>query len=240
MNASDWKATSFFLAGIVTVVTGQFVLAEVQHTQAYADAVKVLRLEPAVDQSASHDEAPGQSPQSATVVAAATTTSPAATTSAPAREAPTPAPEPAPEPADVVASATTAASAPAEAITPADTGASELITLIASADIARGEKVYKKCKSCHTIDEGGRKKVGPNLWGIVGDRVARSEAFKYSKPMAAHGGTWDYATLDAFLEAPKKFLKGTRMSFRGLRKAQERANLIAYMRAQAAIPAPLE
>lgn len=98
-------------------------------------------------------------------------------------------------------------------------------------DPKKGKKVFKKCKSCHTIDEGGKKKVGPNLYGIIGKDVATSDGFKYSKAMKALGGKWTAERLDEFLTKPKKYVKGTKMSFGGLKKEKKRANLIAYLKA---------
>lgn len=98
---------------------------------------------------------------------------------------------------------------------------------------AKGEKVFKKCKACHTVDEGGKNKVGPNLFGIVGKAAGGVEGFKYSKALmeAAEGGlVWDEANLDAFLKKPKKFLKKTKMSFGGIKKDEQRANLIEYLK----------
>lgn len=104
--------------------------------------------------------------------------------------------------------------------------------LPAHADVAKGEKVFKKCKACHTVDEGGKNKVGPNLFGVVDRAAATVEGFKYSKAMkeAAEGGlVWDQANLDAFLKKPKKFMKKTKMSFGGVKKDAKRADLIEYL-----------
>lgn len=99
--------------------------------------------------------------------------------------------------------------------------------VFASADAGAGEKVFGKCKSCHKID--GSDATGPHLNGVVGRAVAASGGFAYSDAMAAHGGAWDPATLDAFLANPKGVVPGTKMSFAGLPKVQDRANLIAYL-----------
>ncbi len=100
-------------------------------------------------------------------------------------------------------------------------------------DAAKGEKVFKKCKACHTTDAGGKNKVGPNLHGIVGKAAGTVEGFKYSKALleAAEGGlVWDEANLDAFLTKPKKFIKKTKMSFAGVKKDEQRADLIEYLK----------
>ncbi|MCA1438664.1 cytochrome c family protein [Ensifer sp. IC4062] len=115
--------------------------------------------------------------------------------------------------------------------------------LLAKADAAAGEAVFKKCASCHTVEKGGANKVGPNLWGIVNRPVASHEGFAYSAGMQtfSEGGkvVWDYDHLSFFLEAPKKHVPGTAMGFAGLKKGDERANLIAWLREQADSPAPL-
>ncbi len=102
---------------------------------------------------------------------------------------------------------------------------------VAEGDAAKGEKVFKKCKTCHTFDPG-KKKIGPHLKGVVGRKAGAVEGYKYSKAMAAADITWDEANLDKYLTKPKKFLKGTKMSFAGLKKEAQRADLIAYLKAQ--------
>jgi cytochrome c len=117
-----------------------------------------------------------------------------------------------------------------------------IAVLLAAADPGAGEAVFKKCAACHTVENGGANKVGPNLWGIVNRPVASHEGFAYSTGMKAfaEGGTvWDYDHLSSFLTAPKAVVKGTAMAFAGLKKPDERANLIAYLRTLADSPAPL-
>ncbi|MDK1377513.1 MULTISPECIES: cytochrome c family protein [unclassified Sinorhizobium] len=115
--------------------------------------------------------------------------------------------------------------------------------LLAKADAAAGEAVFKKCASCHTVEKGGPNKVGPNLWGVVNRPVASHEGFSYSAGMQtfSEGGkvVWDFDHLSFFLEAPKKHVPGTAMGFAGLKKADERANLLAWLREQSDNPAPL-
>lgn len=101
-----------------------------------------------------------------------------------------------------------------------------------SAVAVSGETVFKKCVACHTIDKGGRNGVGPNLHGIVGKAVAASEGYSYSAAMKAKGGVWDAATLDAYLENPRKAMVGTKMSFAGIPDTAERKALIEYLAAQ--------
>jgi len=96
----------------------------------------------------------------------------------------------------------------------------------------RGKILYKRCKACHTLDEGGKSKVGPNLWNIWNSKAASREGFAYSKAMKAADITWDDAALDAYIKRPKDFVPGTRMSFIGIKKEQDRADLLLYMKAQ--------
>ena len=100
----------------------------------------------------------------------------------------------------------------------------------AEGDAVKGEKVFKKCKACHTVTDGGRHLVGPNLYNIVGKAAASAEGYKYSKAMKASGLTWDEETLDKYLLKPKGLVKKTKMSFRGLKKEKDRNNVIAYLK----------
>jgi cytochrome c2 len=104
-------------------------------------------------------------------------------------------------------------------------------TAFAEGNPAAGAKVFNKCKACHTSIEGGKHKVGPNLHNIVGRAAGVAERYRYSKAMAKSGITWDEATLIAFLEKPRKYVKGTKMSFAGLKKLADRENVIAYLKA---------
>jgi len=101
---------------------------------------------------------------------------------------------------------------------------------MAAGDAAKGKKVFKKCKSCHTVKKGGKNKVGPNLFGIAGKKAGSVKGYKYSKAMKASGITWDDANLDGFLKKPRKFMKKTKMGFSGVKKDKQRANVIAYLK----------
>ena len=101
---------------------------------------------------------------------------------------------------------------------------------LAAGDAAKGKKVFKKCKVCHTANKGGKNRVGPNLFGIAGSKAATVKGFRYSKAMKASGLTWDDATLDKYLTKPKKLVPKTKMGFAGLKKEKDRANVIAYLK----------
>ena len=100
----------------------------------------------------------------------------------------------------------------------------------AAADVAAGEKVFKKCKACHTIEAGGKNKIGPNLAGIFGRQAALVEGYKYSKALRRSEITWDDTNMTEWLASPKKMLKGNKMAFPGLRNEEDIANVIAYMK----------
>ena len=100
---------------------------------------------------------------------------------------------------------------------------------LAEGDAAAGEKIFKKCKSCHSL-EAGKKKVGPSLAGLFGRTAGTVEGFKYSAAMKDSGIVWDEETLNTFLEKPKDMVPKTRMAFPGLKKEQDRMDVIAYLK----------
>ena len=99
-----------------------------------------------------------------------------------------------------------------------------------AADVKKGKMVYRKCVACHSIKKGARHKIGPNLFGIVGSPSGNALDYTYSKAMKMANLTWDEATLNIFIKKPKKLIKKTKMSFAGIRKNEQRANLIAYLK----------
>lgn len=111
--------------------------------------------------------------------------------------------------------------------------------LLAKADAEAGKAVTKNCTSCHSFDKGGKNGVGPNLWDVVGNKQAHIAGFGYSPALQGAGGNWDYEKINAFLANPKAALPGTRMAFAGLRRTEDRANLIAYLRTLSDSPKPL-
>lgn len=109
--------------------------------------------------------------------------------------------------------------------------------MLSTADMDKGAVVMKKCGQCHTWDKGGAKKIGPNLYGILGRSIASVAGFSYSDALKAKAGeTWTYETMNTFLISPKKFAKGTKMVFPGLKKDSQRANLLLYLREQSDSP----
>ncbi len=113
-------------------------------------------------------------------------------------------------------------------------------TLLATADAAKGEAVFKKCTSCHTIEAGGANGQGPNLHGVMGDKVAEGRGgFAFSDALKSKGGTWTWQAMNEWLTSPKKYAPGTKMTFAGLGNPEERANLMAYLNSQGSnLPLP--
>ena len=114
--------------------------------------------------------------------------------------------------------------------------------LLANADPANGPSVFRKCQSCHNIEQGAPHKTGPNLWNIVGKQAALYDDFRYSNAILAYAGdgaVWDFEALNNFLKAPDEYIDDTSMRFAGLRRDGERADLIAWLATQHDTPVPL-
>ena len=111
---------------------------------------------------------------------------------------------------------------------------------LASADPAKGADVFKKCAACHNADKGGANALGPNLYGVLGDAIGKGRGgFAFSDVLAGKGGTWNWDNLNEWLTSPKAFAPGTKMTFAGLSKPEDRANVIAYLNQQSASPLPM-
>jgi cytochrome c len=114
-----------------------------------------------------------------------------------------------------------------------------IATLLATADVAKGEAVFKKCAACHTVAQGGPNGIGPNLWAAMGKPHGHVAGFSYSDALKSVPGNWDFEGMDKWLANPKKYAPGTKMTFAGLGNPEERANLIAYLNSQGSnLPLP--
>ena len=112
--------------------------------------------------------------------------------------------------------------------------------LMASASAEKGAATAKQCQACHTFEKGGPNRVGPNLWGVVGDERGQGRGgFNFSAAMKAKGGTWSYDELNKFLTNPRGYIPGTNMTFAGLSRDSQRADMIAFLREHADTPVPL-
>ena len=136
-----------------------------------------------------------------------------------------------------VANVTTVAST-ASTETSSVTG--DIMAIFASTSAAEGAKVFKQCLACHSIAEGGKNKIGPALWGVLGRQAGSLPDYKYSKAMAAHGKKWSFEEMNGFLLKPKDWIKGTKMSFAGLKNEKDRAAVILYMNENTNNPLPLQ
>ena len=110
---------------------------------------------------------------------------------------------------------------------------------LASADPAKGEQVFKKCAACHNADKGGSNALGPNLWGMIGEPIGKGHGFAFTDALAGKGGVWDWQSMSDWLHNPRKFAPGTKMTFAGLSKPEDRANVIAFLNQRSDAPQPL-
>ena len=115
-----------------------------------------------------------------------------------------------------------------------------IMAIFASTNAAEGAKIFKKCAACHSISQGGGNKIGPALWGVIGRKAGSVSEYKYSKAMAAYGKPWSFEEMNGFLLKPKDWIKGTKMSFAGLKNIKERAAVILYMNENSNSPLPLQ
>ena len=111
---------------------------------------------------------------------------------------------------------------------------------LASADPAKGADVFKKCAACHNATKGGANALGPNLWGMLGETIGAGHGgYAFSDALKSKGGTWDWQNMSDWLKSPKAFAPGTKMTFAGLSKPEDRANIIAYLNQQSDAPKPM-
>ena len=115
----------------------------------------------------------------------------------------------------------------------------DIAALMALGDVASGEKIFKKCAACHSINKGGKHKIGPALYNVVGRKVGGVEDYKYSKALIAYEKEWTFEELNGFLIKPAKHIKGTKMAYAGLRKEADRASVIKYLNTNSDNPLPL-
>jgi cytochrome c len=115
----------------------------------------------------------------------------------------------------------------------------DIAALMAMGDLAAGEKVFKKCAACHSINKGGKNNIGPALYNVVGRQVGSVSDYKYSKALSGYGKEWTFEELNGYLIRPAKWIKGTKMAFAGLRKEKDRASVIMYLNQNSDNPLPL-
>ena len=139
-----------------------------------------------------------------------------------------------------VESVTTVASTTTSETNSVNSGTENIMALFASASAADGAKIFSKCKACHSIAKEGGNKIGPALWGVLGRKAGSLSDYKYSKAMTAYGKSWSFEEMNGYLTKPKEWVKGTKMSYAGLKSAKDRASLILYMNENTDNPLPLQ
>ena len=115
----------------------------------------------------------------------------------------------------------------------------DMAALLAMGDIAHGEKVYKKCKACHSIKQGGGNKIGPALWNVIFRPVGSITDYKYSKALSSYGKEWTWEEMNGFLIKPSKWIPNNKMGFAGLKSEKDRASVILYLNQNSVNPKPL-
>tara|TARA_Y100000022_G_scaffold56050_1_gene47834 strand:- start:48 stop:590 length:543 start_codon:yes stop_codon:yes gene_type:complete len=115
----------------------------------------------------------------------------------------------------------------------------DISALMAMGDLAHGEKVFKKCAACHSINKGGKNNIGPALYNVVGRKIGSISDYKYSKALSEYEKEWNFEELNGYLIKPAKWIKGTKMAFAGLRKEKDRASVIMYLNQNSDNPKPL-
>ena len=115
----------------------------------------------------------------------------------------------------------------------------DIAALMALGDVNAGEKIFKKCAACHSINQGGANKIGPALYNVVGRKIGSVADYKYSNAFVEYGKEWNFEELNGFLIKPSKWIKGTKMAYAGLRKEEDRASVIKYLNQNSDSPLPL-
>ena len=105
----------------------------------------------------------------------------------------------------------------------------DIVAIMSQGNLVSGKKIFKKCAACHSINKGGKNKIGPALYNVVGRKVGGVADYKYSKALASYDKEWTFEELNGFLQKPAAYLKGTKMSYAGLRKEKDRASVIKYL-----------
>ena len=121
----------------------------------------------------------------------------------------------------------------------ADVEIVDIAALMLMGDVVLGEKIFKKCAACHSINKGGKNNIGPALYNVVGRKIGEISDYKYSKALAAYDKEWTFEELNGFLIKPTKWIKGTKMAYAGLRKEKDRASVIKYLNQNSDSPLPL-
>tara|TARA_B100000029_G_scaffold111720_1_gene103759 strand:+ start:1681 stop:2214 length:534 start_codon:yes stop_codon:yes gene_type:complete len=119
-----------------------------------------------------------------------------------------------------------------------ESGGTDIAKLLSLGTVEHGEKVFKKCSACHVVAKGGKNKIGPALYGILGKKSASVSGYKYSKALTAHGKVWSFAEMNSFLIKPQSYIKGTKMAYAGLKNEKDRASVILYLNSKSDNPLP--
>ena len=115
----------------------------------------------------------------------------------------------------------------------------DISALLAMGDVDHGKNVFKKCSACHSVNKGGKNKIGPALYNVIGRNIAALNDYKYSKALVAFGKSWTFEDMNGFLTKPQAYIKGTKMAFAGLKKEKDRASVILFMNQNSDNPLPL-
>ena len=127
----------------------------------------------------------------------------------------------------------------AEAVQASSETSVDITALLAMGDIAHGEKVYKKCKACHSIKQDGKNNIGPKLWNVMFRPVGAITEYKYSKALSSYGKEWNWEEMNGFLIKPSSWIKGNKMGFAGLKSEKDRASVILFLNQNGENPKPL-